>query len=134
MTEQPRLNVDVIDLSNLFGSDVNKRTGKFVLVEHDGHSILAFGRIDQFEYHAQILAAVCDRRDIDAGWIRSKELLEIYDRNVTIAGGGWFELDPVEKTVRFYGYSTAYGQYDQIILDDILSRSPHFESYRIVDF
>lgn len=134
MSTRQGTGIEVIDLSGVLESESDKRTGKFVLVEHNGLSILALGHIDEYEYHAQILAALCDQREIASSWIRSRELLAIYDPDVSIAGGGWFDLDPVESTLRFYGYSTAYGQYDDRLLNTIISRSDLLRPFEIVGF
>ncbi len=133
LSTDQRLDIQVVDLSGVLDDGSDKRTGKFMLVEHNGLSILALGHIENYKYHAQILAALCDQREIAASWIRRRELLRIFDPDVSIAGGGWFDFDPLEKSLRFYGYSTAYGQYDSGLLGSIISRSDRLQTFEIFE-
>ncbi len=104
-------------------------SGKFVLVSHNSICNLVFGPLKEFPYHANLLDRFCDENEIPAGWVHKSDLLEIYDPEVSINGGGWIEIDGVEKNVRFEGYSTAYGKYDRDKLSRLVANHSFFEGY-----
>ncbi|MEA3296794.1 MAG: hypothetical protein U9R56_02895 [candidate division Zixibacteria bacterium] len=129
--------VSVLDLrceSNLgtavTGTD-EKTICKFVLVSNNHELYLIFGSVREFPYHANLLDCFCDRYQIPAGWIKDPDMVEIYDPDFAIKGGGWMEIDKSARSLQIYGYSTAYGRFDPKDLDLVLRDDPLFSTYSV---
>jgi|GEM_PF-826523 len=84
-------------------------TCKFVVLLDAGTPVLIYGPVDEFPYHANLVAAFCESKAIAAAWVRKPDLVEIYDQHVEIDGGGWLSIEPFDSQLKLYGHSTAYG-------------------------
>ncbi|MCB2231431.1 hypothetical protein KQH82_12005 [bacterium] len=129
------MKMSVVDFDRLVGSPQNSSGGKivckFIIVEWSAELSLVFGPVRAFEYHAWLLERFCRERQIAAGWVKKPDLVEVYDRSVTLHGGGWMELDFGEKQAEIYGSSTAYGPYRADLARAIIADHPHFARFRV---
>lgn len=89
-----------------------KRVHKFIIMSLGTQIQFVYGPLQQFAYHAGLVKKYCEINDIPSGWLKKPDVYEIYSADYQIRGGGWMEEDLAEKTVRLYGYSTAYGAFD----------------------
>jgi hypothetical protein len=106
-------------------------TCKFVslLVESTPHLIV--GPVDDFPYHANLIDRFCNERNIASAWEHKPDLVEVYDTNVEIHGGGWMRIDPVHKSIKVYGRSTAYGTYDRDVVTEVISNHPEYSEFSL---
>jgi len=111
---------------------VDERTVcKFMLVRRDGLIDLICGPVKEYRYHAMLLDRYCRDNEIPADWAKRNELLEVYDSELEILGGGWIEIKPAEAGVRFFGASTAYGGFDRTRLAAVLDGQPVFDRFEV---
>ncbi|MEW6411504.1 MAG: hypothetical protein AB1483_03420 [Candidatus Zixiibacteriota bacterium] len=110
-----------------------RMVGKFILINGPDEFAMAYGPIDDYGYHADLVKRFCDLSDIPSGWAKKPDMYEILTDSYRVIGGGWFEENISEKTVRFYGYSTAYGGFDRQDILYLLRTTNSFADY-LVDF
>jgi len=102
---------------------------KFLLVSSDDCLYLLFGPLAEFPYHAGLLDRFCKEQQIASSWVKRPDLLEIFDENCEVRGGGYLEFDQVLRTVCVSGQSTAYGGFRQREINRILSGHPMFSEF-----
>ena len=59
------------------------------------------------------------------------DLVEIYDASVQTHGGGWMRIDPVNKSIKIYGRSTAYGTYDREVVTEVISNHQEYSEFSL---
>lgn len=140
MTDQPR-HAEIPEIINLgeIGScasrgqtSVPSTSWKFVLIKKDSRIHLVIGPVNLFRYHANLVDTFCRCYEIPASKARGTQRVEIYDRSVRVLGGGQATVNPESRSVRFYGQSTAYGQYDTDAVKAILQRSSLFAGFSVL--
>ncbi|MCK4607756.1 MAG: hypothetical protein KAU35_10710 [candidate division Zixibacteria bacterium] len=137
MADSRQLKVDVVDLTCPAGSDPSvgddgdEPVFKFVLISCDAQFNFVLGRVSQFPYHANLVDRFCDRQGIAAGWVRKPDLVEIYDTEYAVRGGGWMKLDRSGNSLEVYGNSSAYGKYDPSDLSLVVRVHPFFAGYTV---
>ncbi len=104
---------------------------KFVVIDHDGRLIMVHGPLKEYPYHASLIHEYCESYEVAAAWLKKPDLIEIYDQDVEIRGGGWLEFDRTARRLSVYGFSTAYGKYVPSDVQHILQSSDSFTGYRI---
>lgn len=112
---------DFSDSSDPSGS--NKVLCKFVILKAQGRLVLLWGAVAEFPYHANLVEKYCDRHDIPCSWTNRPTLLELFDSDIKIRGGGYAEIQTDGKKIVFGGRSTAYGKFVRSDLDAILSEN-----------
>ncbi|RKX26831.1 MAG: hypothetical protein DRP47_07555 [Candidatus Zixiibacteriota bacterium] len=127
----------LIDLSDsLFngdkGSHLDCITCKFVLIDAPDEVAMVFGTIEEFPYHATLVDRFCKQRQLACEWIKRPDLVELFEPDYDILGGGYMDFRPVERFITFSGASTAYGSFPQLELSAVLDNSPVFASYRTI--
>lgn len=96
---------------------------KFVIMKYQGRLVLLWGLVDEYPYHANLIEQFCDSHDIPRSWANKPTLLELFDSNTQIRGGGYAEIQTGPKRIVFGGRSTAYGKFIRPDLDEILSEN-----------
>lgn len=109
-----------------------EKKGKFVQVVIGQERMVAFGEIEQYPYHANILAAVLELKGIAGGQWESLPDLYLPPREVKIVGGGWFKF--TSSLCLLSGSSRAYGNFDASWFDVTTIPEPLSKlSIRIID-
>lgn len=105
---------------------------KFVIIETYDALYFVFGPLDPFGYHANLVGRFATEHEIPSHWLEKPHLVEILDVAYKVNGGGWVDLNPKTKMIMFYGYSTAYGEFDHQQLLYIIEKSGLFADWEVV--
>jgi hypothetical protein len=129
------MRVRIVDLIESEQSDKPDLKGditcKFLLVQSPDEAVLIYGTVSNYPYHAQLVERFCADEKIPSGWIKKPDLIEIYDTSIEIAGGGWMKINKDKKRLRFSGESSAYGNFKQSLLRDIINAGDDFTNWQI---
>ncbi len=106
--------------------------GKFVLVQSADSLVLTLGPLTRYAYHADLLAAFCESRQIVAVWERRPDTLKIKAPEISILGGGHLAWNPSGREARFGGSSKAYGPINLAGLPELLAGVEFFAGYKII--
>ena len=129
MSDVSVLNLVDEDIGN--GSSRAKVICKFVLLINKGGLNLVFGPLNIYPYHANLVNQFCLENDIASIWEKKPDFVRVLEQDCEIKGGGWMEIDPFSKQMKFFGRSTAYGLFDPIILAEILTGHSLFGPYHV---
>jgi hypothetical protein len=86
--------------------------GKFVLIQNDATEYLVFSPKEFTKYHANIVERFCLDKGIAGGYDSEVKRYVIADRAWAVAGGGKYEIDTMNKTIKLYDNSMAYGKFE----------------------
>jgi hypothetical protein len=106
-------------------------TCKFVTMLVEGTPHLVVGLVTEFPYHANLIDRFCSERNIASAWEHKPDLVEVYDASVEIHGGGWMRIDPINRHIKIYGRSTAYGTYDRDFVTDVISNHQEYSDFSL---
>ncbi len=123
------LNLVDDDLTN--GARPAKLICKFVLLTDSDCANLVFGTLDSFPYHANLVDQFCIENNLASAWERKPDMVTILEEDCQIQGGGWMEIDPISHQMKFFGRSTAYGRFDPVLLNQVLTEHSLFSPYHI---
>lgn len=104
---------------------------KFVLLRTSEVSVLGFGPVFRYPYHANILQAICTPRGILTRWERLPDSLKILDSDVVVQGGGHLAWNPFSRQAHFGGSSKAYGLFDPGQLQNIIAADGFFRLHTV---
>ena len=93
---------------------------KFILIRDSDTLWLVFGSLSTYRYHAQLVQRFCVINDINYSWVKKDDLLDVLDDDIDIKGGGFINFDEKKQLLDFTGYSTAYGKFDKVILEEFI--------------
>lgn len=82
---------------------------KFVVVGNGDRQWLLFGTMLEFPYHANLVERFCTTHQLAYQWRPARDKVDITDTSYRIEGGGFIDVHPRTKVVRFSGSSKAYG-------------------------
>lgn len=82
---------------------------KFVVIDNGTRHWLLFGTMLEFPYHANLVERFCTTHQLTYQWRPARDKVDITDSSYCVKGGGFAEVDPRSKVVRFSGSSKAYG-------------------------
>jgi len=105
---------------------------KFVLIVRNDELNLVFGPVSEYPFHANLVDEFCSRFGVPSGWSKKPDLVEIFDENCSISGGGWLEIEPAVARMKFSGRSTAYGRFGKSDLNHILTNDKLFSDYEVI--
>lgn len=108
------------------------RGGKFVQLLHGEDEYLIFSPARLSTYHANIVERFCSLEGVAGGYEKENEHYAIYDPEWSVNGGGRWETDETQKTLRLFGSSLAYGRFDALWLAERLSATAEFKDYTIL--
>ena len=89
-----------------------RRTGKFVQIKHEDMEYLIFSPKEFTRYHADLVQKFCQDKGVDGSYNEQIKRYDTHDPSWIITGGGKFEIDDEEKSLRLYDNSMAYGRFD----------------------
>ncbi len=84
------------------------------------------------KYHANIVERFCLDNGIEGSYDAEHKRYNIYDQEWVVVGGGKFEINTSNKTVRLYDDSMAYGKFDSRGLPEKVRSFPAFSEYAVV--
>lgn len=135
MTENlKQVSTRVVNLTAEDGQDAKnpaKAIGKFILLHHNQKLVFVFGPLSQFSYHAQLLERFCNQEKIPSWWEKRPDELDYDHRQIELKGGGWLEIDNAERSLKIFGESKAYGEFDRSDLNYILATDRFFEGFSL---
>ncbi|HUV31491.1 MAG TPA: hypothetical protein VMY05_10430 [Acidobacteriota bacterium] len=127
----------VIDFSDTAASSTEKDAGhkqvvcKFMLLSVSGLVHLVFGSVKRFAYHADLVDRFCTERGIAAVWMKRPDVMEVFDPEVRLLGGGWMKINRARSEIDIYGRSTAYGRFDDAMIERVTGSDSFFASCRV---
>lgn len=98
--------------------------GKFLQLVWRGQEYLLFALFQRHAYHNQILAEFCNNNAIPCRWA-TEELLVVDTPELTVIGGGRFEISPSRKSLALWDNSQIYGRFQTKGLADKIAASDH---------
>ena len=104
---------------------------KYLMVGSRQRVFFIFGPVSNYRYHANLLNEFCRVRQIPSSWISKPDVVEVYDEEYQVLGGGYLDLNPSQKEIKVYGHSSAYGQPQPGILSQVISSPSFFSNYSI---
>jgi hypothetical protein len=104
---------------------------KFVVIASPETSVLVFGPLSRFTYHADIVEAHCATRGLKTTRVGKGDVVKILEPTVIVSGGGYLTWSKEAQTLRLGGSSKAYGHCDLELLQTLLSETRLFAGYRI---
>ena len=106
-------------------------SGKFVQIRNGNTLYLIFTPKEFTKYHANIVERFCMDKGIEGTYDAKREKFAILDQAWLIVGGGKFERDGNNKTVKLFDNSMAYGKYKAEGLKEALASLPELSGYTI---
>jgi hypothetical protein len=104
---------------------------KFVVIASPETTVLVFGPLSRFTYHADIVEAHCATRGLKTTRVGKGDVVKILEPTVIVSGGGYLTWSKEAQTLRLGGSSKAYGHCDLELLQTLLSETRLFAGYRI---
>lgn len=101
-----------------------KRSGKFVQIRSGDTEFIVFSCSQLHPYHANIVERFCHQKSgIKGHYTPKRDNFIIESPGWEVAGGGKWELDEKNKSIRLTGGSMAYGPFERAGLKENLSRA-----------
>ena len=107
-------------------------TGKFLQIMIDDTEFLLLSSRELTPYHSDILERFCGERDIKGSYDGDRKRFNVEEPSLKVKGGGKFDIDTVNKCVRLYDDSMAYGKFDAEGLKDKVLRMKGLAGYEVV--
>ncbi len=108
-----------------------QRNGKFIQVRHDDTEFLVLSPRDLTAYHANIAERFFSEQGVAGSTNAHRTDFRSQDAEWEIVGGGSWEQDESARTLRLFGSSQAYGQFDRRGLAERIGQIPEFRDYRL---
>ena len=127
-----------IDYTRLYYTAIRKTgippmtSGKFVQIRHELTEYLIFSPAEFTKYHANIVERFCFDRGIEGSYDPEGKRYDIHDRAWIVIGGGKFEIDARQKTIRLYDNSMAYGKFKMQGLTENITVLPELSGFTIL--
>jgi hypothetical protein len=118
--------IEIVDYGEPSGTGLSQLNGgqgeawKFLLVENDASLFFIVGPLAEYSYHAGLLEAFCADREIPSHWENKPDVFRLDDDDFSIRGGGWIQFDPRRNRLVFSGRSTAYGEFDSVLVKEVV--------------
>lgn len=104
---------------------------KFVHLSLIDKHIFVYGPLHKFRYHAQLVESYCQANKIDYYWDHKPDQLELVNSELRINGGGWLKISPSSELLKVYGYSTAYGGFDEVLVYELIKKDNYLSDFVI---
>lgn len=108
------------------------KTGKFLQIINKDREFTVFSPRELTPYHSDILERFCLERDIRGSYDYEKKRFNVEDSFLKVKGGGKFDIDTVNKCIRLYDNSMAYGKFDAAGLKDKVLSMRGLAGYDVV--
>jgi hypothetical protein len=119
--------------SSIAGTAVPRElTGKFVQLRNGTTMYLVLSPRELTKYHAQIVERFCMDKGIEGSFDAKGERFLLHDRAWEVLGGGKFDRDDNNKTIKFYDNSMAYGKFDGNGLEQALAALTDYAGHTII--
>ena len=105
--------------------------GKFVQIRHGSELYILFSPKEFTKYHANIVERFCMDKGIEGSYDAKREKFLIADTAWRIIGGGRFEMDTLQKTIRLFDNSMAYGKFDANGLAESLKSLSEYSGFTV---
>lgn len=107
------------------------RAGKFVQLENGQAEHVVLSPRQLSTYHANIVERFFHRKDIPGSYNSARDDYAIGDSRWRVLGGGYWEMNDHQRSLRLWGQSKAYGPFVREGLLDHLSLVAELADYRI---
>jgi Janus/Ocnus family (Ocnus) len=130
--------MEIVDYTQLYYTAIAKTNvppviiGKFVQIRNELMEYLVLSPKEFTKYHANIVERFCLDKGLEGYYDADRKRYDIYDQAWIVVGGGKFEIDATQKTIRFYNDSMVYGKFDSQGLTEKVSSFPPFSGFSIV--
>lgn len=107
-----------IDYSEIYYRGIAKRavpeklSGKFIQIRNNATEYLIFSPKEFTPYHTNIVEWFCLERGVKGSYDRTGKRFNVHDPKWIVVGGGKFEINTAEKSIRLFDNSMAYGRFD----------------------
>ena len=105
---------------------------KFVILDYRERLYLIYGPVSEYPYHANLLEQFCREQGIPNSWASKPTMLNLFDKETKIRGGGYAEISTGAREVKFGGHSTAYGRFVRADLETILAQHSLVDGFSTV--
>ncbi|MBC8872901.1 MAG: hypothetical protein H8E44_25990 [Planctomycetes bacterium] len=118
--------ITVVDYSDVYFAEIKegevprRRDGKFVLMANNGNRFAVFSPRGLSFYHANIVERFLSLQGIGGQYNAKRDSFQPQPSTWEILGGGHWQLDEEQGTLRLFGRSQAYGGVDLEALADQL--------------
>ncbi len=135
--EENLMDVTLIDYVSFYYTSLAKEpapsiiTGKFVQIRHGNSLYLVFAPQGLSHYHANIVERFCSDKGIDGSYDSERKKYNVHDKDWIVAGGGKFAIDRMQKTLKLYDDSMAYGKFNKTGLRDAIETLREFSDFTI---
>jgi hypothetical protein len=89
-----------------------RRRGKFVQIRGKGGEYLVLSPTELCYYHANIVERFFLSIGMEGSYNRKGDIYSVAHPDWEIAGGGMWDMDDERKTLKVYGHSQAYGNFN----------------------
>ncbi|HUI44606.1 MAG TPA: hypothetical protein VL122_01280 [Nitrospirota bacterium] len=130
--------VTLIDYIPFYYSSLSKApappviTGKFVQIRNGDTLYLVFSPGELSKYHANIVERFCNDKGLEGSYDSERKRYDMSDHDWIVAGGGKFAIDRMQKTIKLYDDSMAYGKFDTKKLKDAIKSLREFSDFTIL--
>lgn len=110
-----------------------KRQGKFIQVRRysTDTEYLVLSVRELSAYHANIAERFFKEHGVAFRYNRKRDFLEVDSPDWEIVGGGMWEIDAGEKTLKLFGQSQAYGAFESMGMKSRLTKVPALKGFGI---
>ncbi len=106
-------------------------SGKFVQIRHEFTEYLIFSPTEFTKYHANIVERFCMDKRIEGRYDSRGKLYDIADSAWIVVGGGKYEIDETNRTIKLYDNSMAYGKFNIQGLRENIHSLPRFSAFTV---
>lgn len=106
-------------------------SGKFLQIRRNEAEYLVFSPRELTPYHSDLLERFCREKGIRGVYDREKKRYIIEDPSWEVQGGGKFEIDTLNKRVRIYDDSMAYGKFNPTGLKNKVLQIKMLAGYKV---
>jgi hypothetical protein len=130
--------IELVDYTPIYYTAIAKTAippvviGKFVQIRNGSTEYLVLSPREFTKYHASIVERFCIEKGIEGNYDAERKRYDIHDREWIVVGGGKFEFDAANKTIRFYDDSMAYGKFDAAGLPEKIRSIPSRSGYTVM--
>lgn len=92
---------------------------------------MLFGAVGEYPYHANLVERFCTTEQIGFQWRPDRDRVDFADTSYAVSGGGFLEINPQTKSLRFTGSSKAYGSIEMGSLRQMLKGQSILKGYKV---
>lgn len=108
------------------------RGGKFVQICDNAKEFIILSPRELSVYHANIVERFCALRDIKGAFNKKHDHFKVFDLDWNIIGGGMWKINEIDKIIRFFGVSKAYGGFYSMGLKEKINAEARMLDYKVI--